>query len=40
MPTLKTHCDDCGSAEAMVEYACHNMMEFCLDCCGCDEHSI
>ena len=40
MPTLKEICWECGSAQAMVESACHNLMDFCMDHCGCDEHSI
>lgn len=40
MPTLKEKCLDCDSTEAMLEFACHNTMDYCLDCCGCDEHSI
>ena len=32
-----TPCEECGDT-AYLE--CHNLLDFCLDCCGCDEHSI
>jgi hypothetical protein len=39
MPTLKTICAYCGSTEAMVEDACPNLMDYCLDHCDCPEHT-
>ena len=37
-------CRDCGEAETksgeviMETYKCYDQQEYCLNCCGCDEH--
>lgn len=38
------HCDDCGREETldgeivMEVFACDQMHEYCLNCCGCEDH--